>query len=396
MACCRKAPARPSAQSFEWEIVPQPDMDALTVVTCLDETALDAARAELQSLCVALAECPPLRVRLVRHRLGDIVMLNVNHAAGDAFGAVRFLRSIARAYAGEADPRPDIDLTASRDLRSLLLARDVHTRLGRLLLLLQKTSDLVTVPARVAKHGGVDRPGYGIHQVRLSLEQTQALNSLGDGARVNNVLVAALHVAIALWNIEHGVRCGRISVLMPVNLRPAHLRAEMVGNFSLMVRVLTTPEQRSLGRVVLTVTDQVQRMKNGDTLAALIELLARTASLPIWAKRVAPAVLAITGNRLVDTAQLANLGVVDELPSFGRDAGDTRELWYSPPARMPLGLSVGAVEAAGRLHLAFCYRHPLLSPDGACRLADYYLSVLDQLVAWHTPKVRPEVSGPSL
>ena len=280
-------------------------MDALTVVTCLDETALDAARAELQSLCVALAECPPLRVRLVRHRLGDIVMLNVNHAAGDAFGAVRFLRSIARAYAGEADPRPDIDLTASRDLRSLLLARDVHTRLGRLLLLLQKTSDLVTVPARVAKHGGVDRPGYGIHQVRLSLEQTQALNSLGDGARVNNVLVAALHVAIALWNIEHGVRCGRISVLMPVNLRPAHLRAEMVGNFSLMVRVLTTPEQRSLGRVVLTVTDQVQRMKNGDTLAALIELLARTASLPIWAKRVAPAVLAITGNRLVDTAQLA-------------------------------------------------------------------------------------------
>ena len=207
------------------------------------------------------------------------------------------------------------------------------------------------------------------------------------------MLIAALHLAIALWNIEHGVRCGRISVLMPVNLRPAHLREEMVGNFSLMVRILTTPEQRSLGRVLPTVTDQVQRMKRHDTLAALIELLARTTSLPIWAKRVAPAVLAITGNRLVDTAQLSNLGVVDELPSFGRDAGETLELWYSPPARMPLGLSVGSVEAAGRLHLAFRYRHPLLSPEGVCRFADYYLSVLDQLVAWHTPKTNPEASG---
>ena len=194
------------------------------------------------------------------------------------------------------------------------------------------------------------------------------------------MLVAALHVAIALWNIEHGLHCGRISVLMPVNLRPPAWREEVVGNFSLLVRVLTTPEQRSLGHVLAAVAAQTERMERENTLAALIEILGRTASLPIWAKRATPALLAITGNRLVDTAQLAYLGRLDQLPAFGPEAGETVEMWFSPPARMPLGLSVGALVAAGHLHLAFRYRPPLLSEEAAGRFADYYLSLLGHLL----------------
>jgi NRPS condensation-like uncharacterized protein len=193
--------------------------------------------------------------------------------------------------------------------------------------------------------------------------------------------MAALHLAIALWNIEHGVHCGRISVLMPVNLRPASWRDEVVGNFSLLARVVTTPEQRTLRRVLREVAAQTGRMEREDTLAALIEVLARTASLPVWAKRAAPALLAVTGNRLVDTAQISYLGRLEDLPEFGPEAGETQELWYSPPARMPLGLSVGALVAAGRLHLAFRYRPPLLGEEAAGRFADYYLSLLGHLVS---------------
>jgi NRPS condensation-like uncharacterized protein len=78
---------------------------------------------------------------------------------------------------------------------------------------------------------------------------------------VNNVVMAVLHLAIALWNIERGVPCGRISVLMPVNLRPPAWRHEVMGNFSLLVRVLTTPQQRSLGHVLKAVTAQTERME---------------------------------------------------------------------------------------------------------------------------------------
>src|SRR5207302_8785769 len=86
----------------------------------------------------------------------------------------------------------------------------------------------------------------------------------------------------ALWNIEHGVHCGRISVLMPVNFRPGDWHEEVVGNFSLLTRVSTTPHQRSLGRVLAAVQAQIRCMCDRDSMAALIEFLARASDLPIW------------------------------------------------------------------------------------------------------------------
>ncbi|MCA1702997.1 MAG: hypothetical protein LC808_06880 [Actinobacteria bacterium] len=67
-------------------------------------------------------------------------------------------------------------------------------------------------------------------------------------------------------------------------------------------------------------------------------------------------------------------------PTFGPTAGQRTEVWFSAPARMPLGLSLGAVTAAGRLHLAFRYRHALLDHEAVTRLADRYLSVLMSMV----------------
>ena len=43
-------------------------------------------------------------------------------------------------------------------------------------------------------------------------------------------------------------------------------------------------------------------------------------------------------------------------PTFGAQA-DAAPLWFSAPARMPLGLSIGVVTAGGHMHLAFRYHH---------------------------------------
>ena len=167
---------------------------------------------------------------------------------------------------------------------------------------------------------------------------------------------------------------------MPVNFRPGDWHEEVVGNFSLLTRVSTTPHQRSLGRVLDAVQAQIRRMCDRDSMAALIEFLARASDLPIWAKRLAPALLAITGNRLVDTSELFDLGRVDGLPNFGDDASPTTELWFSPSTRMPLGVSVGTLIAGGRLYIAFRFRHALFSEDAAQRFAGRYVSMLDLLL----------------
>ena len=382
MARARKAPSPLSARRYYWEITTEPDLDPFGAVDCSDEGELAAARAEFQSLAVPLRESPPLRVRLAHHPSGDVLMLNVNHAACDGFGSLRILHSIARAYTGKPDPQPELDFVDARDVHQRLAADDVPTRTRRLLTLLEKLRDVVASPARIAPDGASDRPGYGFHHVSLSPQQTKALADLEHPGTVNDLLLAALHLAIAGWNEEHEASCRRIGVMVPVNLRPRDWWDEMAGNFSLPFRVSTTPEHRASPESILEeLSAQTRDIKEGDIGPALIEVLIRSSALPLWEKHAAPGLLSLTRGRLVDTAILTNLGRLGEAPDFGDEAGETRELWFSAPARMPLGLSVGALTAGDRLFLAFRYRHPLFDGNAARRFADRYVSALETYAA---------------
>ncbi|MEN3314034.1 MAG: hypothetical protein V7605_268 [Acidimicrobiaceae bacterium] len=381
MARARKVASRPALHTDQWEIAAEADHDPLRVVDCADDDALATARAELQSLAVPLAEAPPLRARLVRHPGGDVVMLNANHAAMDAFGALRLLQSVARAYAGEPDPAPAPTHLEAREYPDRLAAGGLVTRLRRRLALAEKLRDVVTPPARVAPDGATGEAGYGFHHVSLPAARTEAIAGLDHAGTVNDVLVSALHLAIAGWNADHGRPCGRIGVLVPANLRPDHWRHDVVGNFSLPARVSTTPRDRRSPQAVLrAMTAQTGRKKKSGMGTALVVGLGAARKLPLWAKQVIVALMPLTGNRLVDTAMLSNMGRLPEPPSFGPEAGGTVDVWFSPPGRMPLGLTVGAVTVGERLHLSFRYRHRLFGADAARAFADRYLAELDRLI----------------
>ena len=123
----------------------------------------------------------------------------------------------------------------------------------------------------------------------------------------------------------------------------------MVGNVLLPVRVSTDPSHRSSPMAVLeAVVEQSRRIKEEGTGGALIEVLGRSSAIPLRAKEVSSPALRLLGNRLACSALLSNLANLDDPPSFG-DAGETTEVWFSAPARMPLGLSVGVVTVSGRL-----------------------------------------------
>ncbi len=353
---------------YEWEINPIPDVDPLDVVVCSDDDALQAARSDLQSLAVPLLTSPPMRIRLARHRRGDVVMLNVHHAAGDGIAALGLLRSIARAYAGRPDPVPptppeQVEIPAPSGRWNQLRAQ-----VGELRQAAPRSVHLVS-------SGGEDRPGYGLHHVVLDTAQTAALAAKADaGTTVNDLLLAGLHRVLDSWNAEHRGAPGRLSVLMPVNLRPKSRWYEVFGNFTFMVPVVTRPEdRRDAAATVETIRRRTRRIKDGRTPAAVVRFLDVLQRLPLPVKRTI-ARLAASG-RVMPTAILSNLGCLDEGLNFGPELR-ALEVWFSPPARMPMGLAVGAVTAAGRLHLVFRYRHPLIGPADVARFADRYVAAL--------------------
>jgi NRPS condensation-like uncharacterized protein len=351
--------------------------DRLKVVDCPDDTSLDATRTRLQSEVVWVDDSPPMRARLVRHPNGDVLMLNLNHAASDGFGALRVLDCIASAYAGRGAPDPPLDFLARCGVPVRPASAPVSKVVGLHKALVERLRDQLARPARLAPDQPEEHPGYGFHLVSLSAEETRRVINVERPGTSRNILLAALHLAIGEWNLEHGAPGRRIGVLVPVNLRPPEWPEEKVGNFSVTARVSTSRRHRSGDAAALkAVTSQTTRNKRTRTGIALIAALERVGLLPLWAKQSLVVLQPLTRNRELDTAMLAHLGWLEEAPSFGAEAGETVELWFSVPARAPLALCLGATTVGGRLHLTFRYPQQLFSPDAARRFSEYYVSSL--------------------
>jgi hypothetical protein len=89
-----------------------------------------------------------------------------------------------------------------------------------------------------------------------------------------------------------------------------------------------------------------------------------------------PSLIPLTGNVVVDTASLSNLGVLGGFPPLGHGAGAVTEVWFSPPNRMPLGASFGVATFEGRLQLALRYRHAQFDGDAARAFVRLYREIL--------------------
>ena len=350
----------------------------LDVEACGDDDAIQAARLRLQRHAIGLVGRPPLAACLARHDDGDVLMLNINHAAADAPAALQALHAIARAYAGDADDaEPALDFLACRELpvRPAPPPTSVAARISKRAV--ERVRDALAQPSRMAADGGSDDDGYGFHVVALDSEQTTRIAKVERAHPDRNVLMAALQLAIGQWNREHGERARQIAVLVPTSLRPDEWPGGVVGNFSVTARVSTSRRERSGPASALkSVAQQNARNKRTRTGIALIDRLRRNGLLTLWAKQSLIVLQPLTGNRNVDAAMLCDLGRI-EAPSFGTAGaaeGDIRELWLSTPARSPLTLSIGAVTVDGRLHLTIRYPLRLLDAGATRRFADCLLA----------------------
>jgi NRPS condensation-like uncharacterized protein len=189
-------------------------------------------------------------------------------------------------------------------------------------------------------------------------------------ATVNDVLLGALGVAIRRWNERHEAGVDRMALMMPVNLRPGEWRNDVIGNFASYVTVhLAAAELDDLGQAIEATAERTKRIKQDGVAGLIVDLLEFPTVLPSGVKRRLQDLIPLTGNRVVDTAVLSNLGRLDAIPGV-------RSVWFSPPGRMPLGASIGVATLGSELFVTLRYRHALFDSHAAADFAALYREVL--------------------
>jgi NRPS condensation-like uncharacterized protein len=183
-------------------------------------------------------------------------------------------------------------------------------------------------------------------------------------------------VAIRRWNADHDRTPGAIALTMPVNLRPDAWRSDVVANLASYVTVfLGAHDHQDLPRALEATGERTREIKRGGLAGLVVDRLVGPSMLPIAAKRRLQDLIPLTGNVVVDTASLSNLGTLDGWPSMG-DAGTVEAMWFSPPGRMPLGAAIGAGTVGGRLHITLRYPHAQFDAEGASEFAGVYRDAL--------------------
>ncbi|WZO99622.1 hypothetical protein EP7_001229 [Isosphaeraceae bacterium EP7] len=346
-----------------------------------NEEALNSLRDEFYSSLPDLRKAPAIRALLVHRLGGDSLLFNIHHSLMDGIGAIRWVNSVARAYAGRADPVPEVDPLSVRDLSAFVPECAPTTSVE---VAPQTSSGIVSGVARVVDR---DEPGFGIvHQV-ISAEQCDRFDPsvYGRDTTVNDLLLAGLHLTIERWNRVCGGDSHRISILVPVNLRPIEWSNEVASMVVIVDRNATTPNDRADHRaLVAAVTSQMNRIRSGPGFSRFlgrpewVRWLISNTILPmiLYTPRVVP--VSIKGP--VDSMLFANMGRIDrKISGFGPGAGDLTEFWASPPVTMPMGLGMDAAFLRGRIHLALRYRRALFDRRAALQFLEIYLRSLTEL-----------------
>lgn len=365
----RQAPVRWWHRRYSWQTTPEPDRDPVSY----PGGTLEEARRRALTDCPSLDASPPIRIEVVAHDGGWVLLTTLNHTALDGPACLRVLATAAELYGG-ADNSP-----APPPVRSGAEQSRPHPA---------PSTSPWTRPARIAaENGRPDASGNGMLVTELPLP-ARPPRVAGEPAAytVNDQLLVATWLTCARWNRLHGRPDRPVRVTMPVDDRPR--TADMpIGNGTRLVEVTFGPEERdahraltlsgppdpeTVGRLLRATAARTRALKaaerpqlgfSGDLLTAPV--------LPVAVRSAYVRGLRRAAGPWSSTTLLSNIGRVPYSLDFG-DAGRAQAVWFSAPGRPPRGLSVTTVSTGGRLQLALRWSRSRLDDAAGQRLGDLF------------------------
>ncbi|MFD3974505.1 condensation protein [Streptomyces cyaneofuscatus] len=345
-ALMRERPRGPFARRYEWELTDGPDRDPVTFLPPAPG-ALDRARAASLAVAPPLTLSPPLRVEVVEEpgREGCVLVFTVHHTALDGPACLRLAATAAEIYSGRFLPPPSAP------------ARPAAAPLPR-----HSGPSALTRPARVAAGSPGTVPGNGQLLAELPVPRREP----GAPYTVNDQLMVATALTVADWNRRQGAAERPLRITMPVDDRTRG--PEMpIGNGTRLVEVGFDATEVASGRdisALLRLTAERTRALKGQPRPQLgrSTSLLTTPLLPVAVRAAYTRGLRVVAGPWTSTTLLSNVGRIPYPLDFG-DAGSSRALWISAPARMPRGLTFTTASTNGRLHLALRWSRTLLGDE---------------------------------
>ncbi|WP_163548133.1 condensation domain-containing protein [Candidatus Frankia nodulisporulans] len=426
------------SRQHAWRFVAEPTSDPFGFVD--DGTEAWRVHEVLASAPFDLRRFPPLRVVLVRQPGGDQLSVVAHHLALDGLRLTRLATEILAVYRqspGEwGIPGAFGAAGGDGELRGMPagVGPVVRTAPSPWATMARRSGRYV-VPLTTGRG-----EGYGFHPMVLALPTGD--RTLADGRRmtINDLLLAAAHLAIDRWNTRRGGQTGCLRIRMPIDLAtaagPAPTPAttatmaaatEMQGNHTGQALIISeAADRRDPARLAARVVDQTVEAKGAipppvpGVSGALGVAMARYVPGP-WRSGLLRIGVAAARPLLAPTAAVSNLGRHDDVAGpvggsgeRGRylvavgDAGRAAlpgpavtAAYFTGTAGMPQGLFLGVMSVGGALNVTVCYHRQMFGPESVPAFAELfraaYLEVGDPTgnAAAEPTGVRPPSPSPS-
>jgi hypothetical protein len=383
-----RAQLRDRAGAQGWRILPRPVRDPVVELTA--RAAADVWRA-LEALSLRpfdLGAAPLVRVLVAHDPDGDWLGMVAHHLALDGRSLLALLTETMAAYpgpggvaeAGETPPsHPPVP--ASRRVPPFRPAG------GRRLRAVAGARRWVTPGSRfIAPVGRPGTPGMAFVPLVIPVPDRSTLPG-GRRPTVNDLLVAAGHLAVDRWNAGRGQSSGTLRIRIAVAAASVPGAAGELGSATGQETIATSPDVRRrpaalLGAVVeQTAAAKARPPREQPGLTGRVAELLATAAPPRLRTAVLRCAVSAVRPVLMPTVVLTNVGRIPEGLTAGPGGPRLTELSFAATGGMPQGLFICVTRFGDRLYLTFCHSLELFDAAAAEAFVGLFQAALRELAA---------------
>jgi hypothetical protein len=381
---------RDPAGAEGWRFHPGLATDPLVELTVAGEDDAWRALERLAMTPFVLTRAPLVRLLLAHRPGGDIIGLVGHHLALDGRSLVRLLTEVAEVYqpsAGGATP-------GARTHAVGLVGRP-RPRAGVRRMAGARISRRVAPSSRfLAPVGPPGAAGIGFVPVAVPAPPRRTLPD-GRCPTINDMLLAAAHLASERWNTAQGRRSGTLRVGIAVAARrpstppvgddAAGLPPAPLGAAVGRVTIVSDPARRARPLALLAhVHDQTgpAKAQSPDAtpgMSGRIAAALAAAAPPRLRSSVLRLAITLARPALMPTLVATNLGRIPESIVFGAAGPRVVGLHFAATAGMPQGLMICFARVADTVHMTFCHHRELFDTAAAARFAEIFVAALAEV-----------------